>query len=99
MNERRSVSAHYECFPDAGSGSVFHIMCICTFAAGGPKVDRGWERDEKLLYCTCTHGGLRLADSVCSVVSKNYIQVIVFYLLAQTKVIYLHIYKPINKVS
>lgn len=37
------------------------------------------------------------SDGVCSVVSKNYIQVIVFYLLAQTKVIY--IYKPINKVS
>lgn len=33
------------------------------------------------------------------IVSKNYIQVIVFHLLAQTKVIYLHIYEPINKVS
>lgn len=41
------------------------------------------------------------SQTVCSVVSKDYIQVIVFYLLAQTKVIYiyLHIYKPINKVS
>lgn len=29
---------------------------------------------------------------LCALLSQNYIQVIVFYLLAQTKVIYLHIY-------
>lgn len=78
--------------PGCWFGSVLDIMCICTFAAGGLNGDRGWERNEKLLYCTCTHGGPGIADIVCSVVAKNYIQVIVFYLLAQTKVIYLHIY-------
>lgn len=79
--------------------SLSHCAYICTFAAGGLKGDQGWERNKKLLYSTCIHGGLSIVDGVCSVVSKNYIQVIVFYLLAQTKVIYLHIYKPINKVS
>lgn len=79
------------------SASVSHVMC--TFAARGLKGDRGWETSKKLLDDTCTHGGLGITDSVRSVVSKNYIQVIVFYFLAQTKVIYLHIYKPINKVS
>lgn len=76
-------------------GSVFHVVCSRMLAAGG--LERDW-RNEEFLNCTCTRGGLSIADCVCSVVS-NYIQVIVFYLLAQTKVIYLHIYKPINKVS
>ena len=97
MNERRSVSAHYECFLDAGSAQSFPAMCTCTFAAGGLKRARGWER-------SCDTAHVHMEDSASQTVSvllsqKNYIQVIVFYLLAQTKVIYLHIYKPINKVS
>lgn len=61
-----------------------------TFAAGGLK--GGWPRNAMMFNCTCTYGGL-----------GNCIQMIVFNLLAQTKVkyiyIYFHIYEPINKVS
>lgn len=61
--------------------SVSHRVYVCCWRSkrGG----RGWES---------THGGLGISDGVCSVVSKNYIQVIVFYLLAQTKVKYIFAY-------
>lgn len=39
-----------------------------------------------------SHGARRIQDGVCCVVSKNYIQVIVFDLLAQTEVIHIYIY-------
>lgn len=73
--------------------SHYVYLYVCCWRSKG--------RNKKLFNGTCTHGGLGITDGVCTVVSKNYIQVIVFYLLAQTKVIYIciYIYKPINKVS
>ena len=40
--------------PGCWSGSVFLVMCICTFAAGGLKGDRGWVRNE-MFNCTHVH--------------------------------------------
>lgn len=63
------------------------MMCILYVAAAESLTQENTEDTEEQ-HQTCL-----------LIVSKNYIQMIVFHLLAQTKVIYLHIYEPINKVS
>lgn len=66
---------------------LVYMMCIMYVAAAESLTQENTGEDTEQ-HQTCL-----------LIVSKNYIQVIVFHLLAQTKVIYLHIYEPINKVS
>lgn len=68
---------------------LVYMMCIMYVVAAAESLtqeNRGEDTEEQHQTCLL-------------IVSQNYIQVIVFHLLAQTKVIYLHIYEPINKVS
>lgn len=64
-------------------------LCVCCW----------WSKEIRCSNTARAHAEDSAQLAACSVVSKTHIQAIVFYLLAQTKVIYLHIYKPINKVS